>query len=89
MCSAIYGQKVLGIDYKLSKIFKEALMDGNELLRMGFTRLSFNYTLEDKEVDYVLNAIEFICNYGWMFLPHYKFDQDLGIWVNRDESEIE
>ena len=22
-----------------------------------------------------------------MFLPHYKFDIDLGTWINRDEHE--
>ena len=32
-------------------------------------------------------AIEFITKFGWMLLPHYKFDLDLGIWVNREEAE--
>lgn len=54
---------------------------------MGFTRVNFNYFLTDEDVDYILDAIEFVCLYGWMFLPHYKFDQDIGDWVNRDESE--
>ena len=62
-------------------------MSGQELLRMGFTRVNFNYFLTDEDVDYILDAIEFVCQYGWMLLPHYKFDQDIGNWTNREESE--
>ena len=43
----MYGHKILGIDMKLSSEYKEALFDGNEVLRMGYTRLNFNYFLED------------------------------------------
>lgn len=35
----------------------------------------------------MLDAIEFISEYGWMFLPHYQFDKDKGTWVNRAEKE--
>lgn len=86
-CSSMYGQKVLGIDLKLSREYKEALMNGQELLRMGYTRVNFNYFMTPEDTEYILQAIEFICQYGWMFLPHYKFDQDLGYWINRDEVE--
>ena len=53
-CSAMYGQKILGIDLKLSREYKEALMNGQELLRMGFTRLNFAYFLKDDDIEYIL-----------------------------------
>ena len=56
-------------------------------MRMGFTRFNIPYFLSEAEIDYVISAIEFVCAYGWMFLPNYKFDVDLGIWVSRDEKE--
>ena len=62
-------------------------MNGNELLRIGYTRVNFNYFVSNEEIDYILDAIEFISIFGWMFLPHYKFDVDIGNWVNRDEHE--
>ena len=62
-------------------------MNGQELLRMGFTRVNFNYFMTEEDICYLLDAIEFVCEFGWMFLPHYKFDQDLGVWINRDEVE--
>ena len=54
---------------------------------MGFTRINFNYYISLQEIDYILDALQFICNYGWLFLPHYKFDLDLGTWTNREELE--
>lgn len=68
------GQRILGVDYDLSRTFKEALFDGNELLRIGYTRINFSYFNTNEENEYILNAIEFISKYGWMLLPHYKFD---------------
>lgn len=68
------GQRILGVDYDLSRTFKEALFDGNELLRIGYTRINFSYFNTKEENEYILNAIEFISKYGWMLLPHYKFD---------------
>ena len=56
-------------------------------MRMGFTRFNIPYFLSEAEIDYVISAIEFVCAYGWMFLPNYKFDVDLGIWVSREEKE--
>ena len=56
-------------------------------MRMGFTRFNLPYFFTDSEVDYIVSAIEFVSTFGWMFLPNYKFDYDLGIWVSRDEKE--
>ena len=80
----MYGQEILGIDIKYSREMKDALMNGNELIRIGFSRINFNYFISEEEIDYQLKAIEFVSNFGWMFLPHYKFDIDTGLWINRD-----
>jgi hypothetical protein len=87
LCAGMYGQKVLGIGLKLSREFKAGLFDGNEVLRVGFVRVNLNYFLEESELDYILSAIEFVAHYGWMFLPHYQFEAETGIWVNREEKE--
>lgn len=56
-------------------------------MRMGFTRFNLPYFFTDNEIDFVINSIEFVCKFGWMFLPNYKFNVDLGIWVSREEKE--
>jgi len=54
------GQKLLGIDLKLSREYKEALFDGHEVLRLGFVRLNLPWFLSDDDVDYLLYAVEFV-----------------------------
>lgn len=44
--------------------------------------------MNDEDVDYIIKAIAFISDYGWMFLPHYQFEPETGFWVNRNEKEI-
>jgi hypothetical protein len=83
----MFGQKMLGVDLKLSREYKEALFDGNELLRLGYTRINLNFFIADEEIDYILSAIEFVAKYGWMLLPHYQFEVETGIWINREEKE--
>ncbi len=41
------------------------------MLRLGYTRVNLNFFIPDEEIDYILSAIEFVANFGWMFLPHY------------------
>jgi selenocysteine lyase/cysteine desulfurase len=84
-CAAMYGQKILGIDLTLSRRYKDVLFDGNELFRVGYTRFNIPYFFNDDEINYVLDALEFVAKFGWMFLPAYKFDLDLGIWKSRQE----
>jgi selenocysteine lyase/cysteine desulfurase len=71
LCAGMFGQKLLGIDLRLSREFKEALFEGHEVLRVGFVRINVPWFLSSEDVDYLLSAIEFVARYGWMFLPHY------------------
>jgi len=68
------GQKILGMDLNLSRQFKDAIYNGNELYRNGYTRFNINYFFNQEDVDYIINAVEFVGNYGWFFLPDYDFD---------------
>jgi hypothetical protein len=38
-------------------------------MKPGFTRFNLSYFASNEEVDYILNALEFIANDGWKFLP--------------------
>ena len=53
----MYGQKVLGVSLQLTREMKNALMNGNTVLRIGFTRVNFNYFIDDEEINYILDAI--------------------------------
>jgi len=56
-------------------------------MRMGFTRFNIPFFFSEEEIEFTIKAIEFVTRFGWMFLPNYKFDVDLGIWISREEKE--
>jgi hypothetical protein len=41
----------------------------NALMKPGFTRLNLAYFADDAEIDWILDALEFIASNGWRFLP--------------------
>ena len=53
---------------------------GSELLRPGFTRLNFHYTLDDSRFNFILRALNWIANHGWKLLCIYKFHIDTAEW---------
>jgi hypothetical protein len=77
------SQNLLGIDPQTSARFEAALLDKQEYLRPGFSRLSLPYFMPDREVEYVLAAVRHIANEGWRLLPQYKFNYKTGEWKHR------
>lgn len=74
------------MDLNLSRVFKDAIYNGNELYRNGYTRFNLSYFYTQEDVDYILNAVEFIGNFGWMFLPDYEFNIQKALWVNKRDK---
>jgi selenocysteine lyase/cysteine desulfurase len=87
MCAGPYSQWILGLcdavtpfnsDEQQSSCcsindsVENALLDKQEVLRPGFTRLSFPYFTPDDKVEYILKAIEFVAEYGVLFLQYYR-----------------
>jgi hypothetical protein len=54
----------------------------NALMKPGFTRFNLSYFASDEEVDYILNAVKFIAEYGWMFLSLVRTISSLKINEN-------
>lgn len=44
--------------------FEQALLDKEEILRPGFSRINLNYFAPQAEVDYILSAIHFVADHG-------------------------
>ena len=56
---------------KESHKIRDLILSGNEIFKMGFSRINFSYLWEESTINYLLDALEFVSNYGWMFLPRY------------------
>lgn len=84
MCSQLDSSKnLLGIDPATSDRFEQALLDKQEYLRPGFSRLSLPYFMSEREVKYVLGAVLHVAEEGWRVLPQYKFNYKTGEWKHR------
>jgi hypothetical protein len=78
-CAALFGQKLLGIDLPLGLRYKEAMELGNGLMKVGYVRFNASYFFNVDDINYLLNALEFVSTYGWMFVPAYSFDKKTAI----------
>jgi len=80
-CAGPYGHRLLNIDVGKSKeIYKEIIDRGNMGLKPGWVRVNFHYLITDDELNFLLNAIDFIAEYGKYFLYLYAFDIKSGSW---------
>lgn len=79
-CAGPYAQRLLGLSAEDSLSIEQSLLLKKELLRPGFTRLSFPYFLSTQDVSYMVKCIDFIASHGWKFLPLYQFNHKTGEW---------
>jgi selenocysteine lyase/cysteine desulfurase len=81
-CAGPLSQDILGISHEANKDIELALLDKHEVLRPGYTRVSFPYWIGMAEIEYVVDAIEFVATHGWCFLPQYKYNPKTGEWAH-------
>ena len=46
-------------------------------------RVNFNYFISDPVFRYVLDAVAFVADHGWLLLTDYRFDPATGMWRHR------
>jgi selenocysteine lyase/cysteine desulfurase len=83
-CAGPYGHRLLGIDNARSQRFEQEILAGWEGIKPGWVRVSFNYSLSDAVVDYIIEAIQHVATYGAALLPQYRFEPRTGLWRHRD-----
>ncbi len=86
-CAGPYGHRLLHIDEEHSRRYRDAVTSGCEGIKPGWVRVNFNYFCSRAVTDFVLEAVLFIAEHGWKFLPQYEFFPDTGLWRHRGERE--
>merc|ERR1719412_37934 len=51
-----------------------------EFLRPGFSRLNLPWFATNEEIEYIYEALNFVADYGWKFMPQYIFNHETGEW---------
>ncbi len=87
-CAGPYGHRLLHIDGPHSKAFEQAIVDGTEGVKPGWTRLGFNYFFSDAMADYIIEAVHLVAEQGWKLLPWYDFDPATGHWRHVDGAAM-
>lgn len=85
-CAGPYGHHLLNIDMELSDRYRKVVAQGFLGLKPGWCRLGFHFTMDDVEVDFIIDAIEFVASHGHLFLPFYSFDPKSGHWNHQEVS---
>ena len=44
------------------------------------------FFITDDEADFILNALKFVAEHGWVFLPLYRYDSTTGEWTHRQHD---
>ncbi len=85
-CAGPYGHRLLDIDEQTSEEYRSCVIDGFSGIKPGWCRISMHYVMDDLEVDYILDAIDFVAQHGKAFLSLYDFDLFDGSWSNRNDT---
>ena len=82
-CAGPYGHRLLSIDASTSQSFEDEVALGSLGVRPGWTRVNFNYFLQDETFEFLLEAISLVSRLGWRLLPEYDFCPLTGNWTHR------
>ncbi|MEH6443641.1 MAG: aminotransferase class V-fold PLP-dependent enzyme [Oceanospirillaceae bacterium] len=79
-CAGPYGHELLDLSIADSEAIEGQLHEGYMVLRPGWTRLNFNYFIDEQTFEYILGALTLVAEHGWRLLASYQFNQQLGTW---------
>ncbi|KAF4316040.1 hypothetical protein G195_009176 [Phytophthora kernoviae 00238/432] len=86
-CAGPFGARLLGLSREHIVALGYAVVAKDEVLKPGVSRMSFPYFADENEVEYILEAVNFVANHGWKFLPQYEFDPHNGAWRHVSRSK--
>jgi len=85
-CAGPYGHRLLDIDEETSEEYRSCVVEGFSGIKPGWCRISMHYVMDDLEVDFLLDAVDFVARYGGLFLRLYDFDLYDGSWNKKDDA---
>ncbi|MHA1255022.1 MAG: aminotransferase class V-fold PLP-dependent enzyme, partial [Promethearchaeota archaeon] len=87
MCAGPYGHLLLNIEEEQSQKYEKIIQQGIIGIKPGWCRVNFHYLFSEEEFEFICQAIEFIADYGYLFLSEYTFNLHSGEWNHRNFKE--
>ncbi len=82
-CAGPYGHRLLGIGLEQSELYRKWITRGFFGIKPGWCRISLHYVMDDSEVGFIMDAVEFVAAHGHQFLREYDFDLCTGTWLHK------
>nr|HRC80649.1 aminotransferase class V-fold PLP-dependent enzyme [Sedimentibacter sp.] len=82
-CAAPYGHRLLDISKETSRLFRHFIKEEVTAVKPGWIRFNIHYLMSEDEVDFIMDAIEFIAEYGYLFLAEYVLNIKTGAWSHK------
>ncbi|WP_425146380.1 aminotransferase class V-fold PLP-dependent enzyme [Deinococcus sp.] len=79
-CAGPYGHALLSISDATSLRYQQCILSDLEGLKPGWVRLNLAPWTNEAELEFLLSAVEFLGEYGHLFVPLYAFDWQTGAW---------
>jgi selenocysteine lyase/cysteine desulfurase len=74
-CAGPYGHHLLGIDQRQSERFRQAISEGHEINKPGWTRLGFSVLMSDEKADKIIRAVDAVARDPYPETAHYTVDE--------------
>ncbi|MVN88827.1 aminotransferase class V-fold PLP-dependent enzyme [Deinococcus sp. HMF7620] len=81
-CAGPYGHALLRVDDQTSERYFQCALNHVDGVKPGWTRLNLAPWATDEEVAFLLDAVEFVAEYGERFVALYDFDWMSGAWTH-------
>jgi selenocysteine lyase/cysteine desulfurase len=87
-CAGPYGHELLDMSDEKSDQYLEELDTGNVGIKPGWSRLNLNYFVPDYEINFIIKAVNWIADNGYLLLKNYHFDDTNALWGNTNKKPI-
>jgi len=80
-CAGPYGHFLMNISQQVSDFYRCLITNvGYTGIKPGWVRLNLHYALAENEVDYLIDTLKFVLEYGHKFVQCYEFNLHSGEW---------
>ncbi|MDY0017533.1 MAG: aminotransferase class V-fold PLP-dependent enzyme [Candidatus Delongbacteria bacterium] len=86
-CAGPYGHRLLHISNEMSLKYRKIVVgQGMTGVKPGWVRVNLHWIFGEDDVEFIIDAIEFIAEYGERFLKLYGFDPITSEWRHIDHE---
>ena len=88
-CAPNYGKFLLGFDKdKNFSLLQKLVSEGKDIFKPGYVRLNLPYFYPDYVIEYIIDSIKLICEFGHLLLGLYHYNIKSGKFYHYDSPNI-